>query len=339
MAVLENHNILKTIFSNYTLLEARQRFNEIKSKTICLNITSRIFNKHNIFKSMGKEIKFLGRGLISILALLPNGDIISAYEETLKIWSISQKKCIRTLHGHREFINSIIVLQNGYIASCGMYPEIKIWNLNSQPECIKTLKLGSYNSPTKLFLLSNGNIACSRFGRHQRYMSILDCQNDFECIKEISDEQGPQCIVSLANGLIASQNCYSICIYDINDDYKLVKELLRENVTSLIYVQATGLLITGNDNGMICVYNVNRNYKCIKKMEAHKKSIGCFCLLSDGYLASGSYDTTIKIWDLNNYECINTLYGSEYINGLLLLKDGRIASAEYEVKGITIYNY
>jgi WD40 repeat protein len=139
MAVLENHNILKTIFSNYTLFEARQRFDKIKSKTICLNITSRIFNKHNIFKSMGKSVTSLGSDLITILALLPNGNIILAYEVTLKIWSISENTCIRTLQGHQELINSVIVLPNGYIASCGTCPEIKIWNLNSQPKCIKTL--------------------------------------------------------------------------------------------------------------------------------------------------------------------------------------------------------
>jgi WD40 repeat protein len=150
-------------------------------------------------------------------------------------------------------------------------------------------------------------------------MSILDCQNDYECIKDISDKQGTHGIVSLAYGLIAFLNCFSICIYDINDDYKLFKEIHSENVISLNYINETGLLITGNNKGMIFVYDINNNYKCVKMIEAHKKPIGCLCLLSDGYLASGSYDTTIKIWDLKNYECINTLYRGEYINGLLLL--------------------
>ena len=27
------------------------------------------------------------------------------------------------------------------------------------------------------------------------------------------------------------------------------------------------------------------------------------------YLASGSFDKTIKIWDINNFNCVHTIYG------------------------------
>lgn len=37
-----------------------------------------------------------------------------------------------------------------------------------------------------------------------------------------------------------------------------------------------------------------------------------------GYLISGSYDTTIKIWDLKNFECIKTL---ENVNMIILLEN------------------
>lgn len=57
--------------------------------------------------------------------------------------------------------------------------------------------------------------------------------------------------------------------------------------------------------------------------------------LSDGRLASGSYDDSIKIWNLFNGECDRTIpvMGSSSIKGvtsLLQLRDGRLVSGSYD---------
>ena len=53
--------------------------------------------------------------------------------------------------------------------------------------------------------------------------------------------------------------------------------------------------------------------------------------LSDGKIASGSYDTTIKLWDMNTYQCIQTLKGHEQaVNSIIQLSDGKIASGSFD---------
>ena len=54
-------------------------------------------------------------------------------------------------------------------------------------------------------------------------------------------------------------------------------------------------------------------------------------LLSDGTLASGSMDKTIKIWDTSSGTCIKTLKGHTHsVNSLCLLTDGTLASGSYD---------
>ena len=55
---------------------------------------------------------------------------------------------------------------------------------------------------------------------------------------------------------------------------------------------------------------LNKNYfKCIKTLNGHNDKIDCVTELSIGKIANGSYDNTIKIWNLNLYykECEITI--------------------------------
>jgi WD40 repeat protein len=72
------------------------------------------------------------------------------------------------------------------------------------------------------------------------------------------------------------------------------------------------------------------------------KYIKNVCLPDDGkvideYLVSGSFDNTIKIWDVQTGECAITLKGDSKIYCVKVLSDGRIASGSYD-KTITIWN-
>jgi WD40 repeat protein len=62
-------------------------------------------------------------------------------------------------------------------------------------------------------------------------------------------------------------------------------------------------------------------------LTGHKNSIYAIALLKSNKLASASFDRTIKIWDLNNCENLQTLTGhSDSVECLLTLRDGRLLS-------------
>jgi WD40 repeat protein len=78
----------------------------------------------------------------------------------------------------------------------------------------------------------------------------------------------------------------------------------------------------------------------VKTLKGHTYSVLCLCLLKNGYFASGSADTHIKIWTIeadSASRCIKTFSGhSNSINSLCLIND-HLASASND-KTIKIWS-
>ena len=67
------------------------------------------------------------------------------------------------------------------------------------------------------------------------------------------------------------------------------------------------------------------------RLEGHSGGVRALCLLPDGRLASGSYDNTIRLWDVAAGAETARLEGhSGRVDALCLLPDGRLASGSWD---------
>ena len=86
--------------------------------------------------------------------------------------------------------------------------------------------------------------------------------------------------------------------------------------------------------GIECCRNNNENLNfepkkpiiCFNSLNAHKDKIVSLIELSSGKIATGSYDHTIKIWDLFNFECQKTIYEQGNVFCLLEFKHNYLLS-------------
>jgi WD40 repeat protein len=68
-----------------------------------------------------------------------------------------------------------------------------------------------------------------------------------------------------------------------------------------------------------------------KVLKGHSETVFALTVFSDGRLASGSKDKTIKIWDPQTGECLNTLTRSSgWVTTLTITPDGKLASESNE---------
>jgi WD40 repeat protein len=263
------------------------------------------------------------------LALLPNGNIIStSHDNSLKLWNIIDNNCILLL-ATEQFVSSLLMLPENKFAYC-FYPNnhINIWEMNSNPECIKSVNAHEgCKYIGKLFLLSDLNIACSaKFDESFRIL-ILDSKNEYNCIQNLSGHALIiETLISLPNDRIVSgSDDQTIKVWDLNQGICL-KTLTEHNhwINSLIFIERDNTLISGSYDNSIKIWEVN-GFQCLKTIQV-KNRIKNLLLLPGGYFASGGFGS-IEIWDIKNYECINTLkIQGGWVDHLILTKDRRILS-------------
>jgi WD40 repeat protein len=63
---------------------------------------------------------------------MKNGYLAScSSDQTIKIWDIYDGNLIKTLVGHRSFVNCIVVINSIYLASGSDDKTVKIWNTDT----------------------------------------------------------------------------------------------------------------------------------------------------------------------------------------------------------------
>ena len=81
-----------------------------------------------------------------------------------------------------------------------------------------------------------------------------------------------------------------------------LKESLNKNQSTLpnnLSLTNSNQNITTSLNNKLSLRNSKTSFSCIKTFEGHNNKIVSLIELSTGEIVTGSYDATIKIWDIN----------------------------------------
>jgi WD40 repeat protein len=71
--------------------------------------------------------------------------------------------------------------------------------------------------------------------------------------------------------------------------------------------------------------------ECLRILEGHTGGVFALAVLSEGTLASGSEDCTVRVWDTESGACLFTLEGhTSYAKCLAVLSDGTLVSGSFD---------
>jgi WD40 repeat protein len=340
MGRLNNENILKLILSNFKLPKIKILNYETKNWTISKTLL-KLLSYEAIYKSLGntgntsfgKQEKF-----ISLLPINNDGNIIAYSEDyTLKNWDIKNNISKPLINCGEIYITSMLILPSNILLTCTI-SGLQLWDLKNECNLLKKIAFENRNFYNPI-LLANGNLAFSAMNNFS-YLIIIDYSKDEDYIvKELNENTYPAfSLVNLSNNRFASGNCEGVIkIRDITDDYKCLKrfEKRKLKICSLAFSEKDNLLFSGFHNSTIRIFNMN-NYVCVANFNTFQDSDAYIVLLPGGYFASVC--KIIKIWDMRNYHCVNTIEGNgSYFYSLLLLNGNRLVTCSDDM-GIAIWD-
>jgi WD40 repeat protein len=288
------------------------------------NILKLVFLNYKLFKS--KQILGLSYNKTTSTVLLN----ILKYKSIFK--SMGKSQII--LGAHCGNVSSLALLPDDNIISSD-HNTLKLWNITNH------LRIKVVEDETCANVLPNGIIIS--FSTINCYIKVWKNYSDFEINKYVYIEEceSYNSVLLLSNGNLAlagKQNQIAcVSILDCECDYKLVKSLLylRYHYFFSLVNLSYGKFAAGSSNGLIRIWD--GEYKCLQTFGAHKSIIRSLIYYDkSNLLVSGSCDTTIKLWDLNKYQCIKTIENTNQVLCLLKLPFGLFASNTYN--GVKIWD-
>ncbi len=305
-------------------------------------------------------------GNVNFVAFTPDGcsAVSGSYDKTLRLWNLSSGTSMRTFEGHTDCVNSISVSSDGLSLLSGSFDKtLRLWKI-SDGRCLRTF-IGHSDrihsvafSPDGCFAFSGG---CDNMPRLWEVISgrcLLTLKERISCNSIAFNPRdgrfvlsgnfdGTLCLLDVSTG--PAQPFIAVKPRKTNDlslfqgEWEMKMEMAQSSFGASDISKALANLrsarsIQGYETeprcmelwaavGRRCRKSGFRAGWFLRKMEGHLKPVTSVAFSYDRrYVLSGSYDASLRLWDISNTECLRTFDGhSKPVTSAAISTDGRFA--------------
>lgn len=249
--------------------------------------------------------------------------MISASEDaTIKLWDFETGDYERTMKGHTDSVQDVCLDREGkLLASCSADMSVKLWDFQTY-ECIKTMHGHDHNVSSVAFLPTSDYVVSSS---RDKTIKMWEVSTGF-CVRTYTGhrEWVRMVRVSLDGNLLAScSNDQTVRVWAAGGkdtkaelrDHDHVVECIAwapESATQAINEAATAA--AGGDN---------------KNSVTH----------AGPFLASGSRDKSVKVWDVSTGQCLFSLLGHDnWVRGISWHPGGKYLLTASDDKSLRVWD-
>ena len=272
------------------------------------------------------------RAMIKLILKLKSGDIaVGSYGAVISIWDPETKEFVQAWRAKGAVCDLIELDNNDLIACCfenGNY--VSIYKFDDEDEFVyenfEDIKCddGIISALVKLdknkFLygtMKNKIVFWTEEedGSYKREKEIkLESKDETDCIYSL---------IKISNGNFIATGFDLVKL--INSEVTKVEKDIKFSQPSCCFEDSQKHIWIGNSPGSILVIDSELNR--LKEMKVHDSQINKF-LEYDKHIISASTDFKMKIWDLNTYECLNTIDGYGEITAISLINENCLVTAQ-----------
>ena len=234
---------------------------------------------------------------VEAIAVLTNQRVLIGTDQSLRIWNLETKEflSVENSNGHKDWLRTFVVLEEGLVASGGDDKEIRVWNVTTQR--MKKILTDHQGPVYSLISFRDGKGAENLVsGSLDRTMIIWQA---FRIVKQLLAHSGVYSMAMLPNGDLASSGVGVIQIWDGRNGFTLKKNLnLNEDskIWSVASLESVFLVGAGADK-TIRIWDVEKGVVA-QSLDGHKSQIKSIVVLPNGDIVSGSEDGQLGVWIL-----------------------------------------
>lgn len=232
-------------------------------------------------------------------AIIISGD----QSRIIQIYDGKKKALINTLHGHTRMLTDVLI-DRDFLFSCAQDGCIIQWDLDSGT-MLKRLE-GHTDAilcmdKHKNFLLSGSADGTIRIWDDRSVHSIETLQEHDDIVLQISSD---------GNYIVSAGTENQILVWDL-DEGECIKKI-DTGFSTWIWGACVydGKVIVSSDEGIYRIFDL-RTGESIGDLIKHDGTTYRLSVMKNKAATTG-FDNTIKIWDLNTFECIQTLRGHTF---------------------------
>ncbi|XP_066904078.1 F-box/WD repeat-containing protein 7 isoform X7 [Halyomorpha halys] len=221
-------------------------------------------------------------------------------DNTLKVWSATTGKCLRTLVGHTGGVWSS-QMSGSTIISGSTDRTLKVWNAETG-QCIHTLY--GHTSTVRCMHLHEKKVVS---GSRDATLRVWDVDSG-ECLHVLVGHLAAVRCVQY-NGKLVVSGAYDYMVKVWDPEREECLHTLQGHTNRVYSLQFDGIhVVSGSLDTSIRVWEVESGV-CKHTLMGHQ-SLTSGMELDNNILVSGNADSTVKVWDIITGQCLQTLSGA-----------------------------
>ncbi len=265
----------------------------------CVCCPARLLGQESL---LTKTIK--GTPILYSVAFSPDGKYLasSGAGNTLKIWRLEDGACVKTLTGHKSFVNSVAFSPDGKrLASASEDATVKIWDVASGA-CINTLK-GHKDFVLSAVFFPDGKRLASVSADGTLKLWRADSDTPYKTLKGHSGYVYSVAVSPDGKQLASAGVDRTIKIWNAESGTReLTLEGHKDAVNSVFFSPKGIYLASGSDDGSVKLWRL-KDGLCVKTFTAGRTPVLSVAYSPDGaYVFSGGADNAVNAWSVSGSE-------------------------------------
>jgi len=244
----------------------------------------------------------------------------SSYDATVNVWNPNTGESILKYKGHSQTVYGFDQIDENTLVSGSYDKTFHIWEISTGKTLHKT-NVGS--SIYSIRSLSNKLIACGL----SNTLDNLRIYNYSTLVKTLYGHSAVVESIELLSEhlLVSGSKDTKLIVWDLSS-YSIKYNLTAHTVhVYCVKRLSSSLMASGDTSGQIIIWNW-LNGSLVHTLTGHTFSLrrSSLDLYNDDTLISGSWDKTVKFWNITNGQLLQTIQTNIQIGAIVMLKKGKL---------------